>query len=84
MCRDINLMGIASLADREVLPCTVKIRYQQHGERAIIEKTGEDGILITFEKPVRAPAPGQSAVFYDVNDCIIGGGVITGEDPSVD
>jgi tRNA-specific 2-thiouridylase len=84
MCRDINLMGIASLADREVLPCTVKIRYQHHGERAIIEKTGEDGILITFEKPVRAPAPGQSAVFYDVNDCIIGGGVITGEDPSVD
>ena len=84
MCRDINLMGIASLADREVLPCTVKIRYQHHGERAIIEKTGEDGILITFEKPVRAPAPGQSAVFYDVNDCIIGGGDITGEDPSVD
>jgi tRNA-specific 2-thiouridylase len=77
VCRDINLMGIESLADREVLPCTVKIRYQHHGERAVIEKTGEDCLLVTFQKPVRAPAPGQSAVFYDANDCIIGGGVIT-------
>jgi len=30
---------------------------------------------VVFDKPQWAPAPGQSAVFYDV-DIIIGGGII--------
>jgi tRNA-specific 2-thiouridylase len=37
----------------------------------------DDGLLrITFDDPVRAAAPGQSSVFYDENDCVIGGGII--------
>ena len=75
-CRNINLMSIADLREEEALPCTVKIRYQHAGEKAVIEKIGEDCIRITFMNPVRAPAPGQAAVFYDENDCLIGGGVI--------
>lgn len=82
ICRDITLMSIKSLEDKEVLHCTVKIRCQHHGEEAVIEKMGDDCFLVTFEKPVRAPAPGQSAVFYDENGCLIGGGVIVGEDNS--
>ena len=42
-----------------------------------MEKTGEDQVRILFEEPVRSAAPGQSAVFYDENDCLIGGGVIS-------
>ena len=32
-------------------------------------------VEINFEEPVRAPAPGQSAVFYE-DDLVVGGGII--------
>ena len=38
----------------------------------------EDRLRIVFDEPVRAVTPGQSAVFYDDNDCVVGGGVICG------
>ena len=34
-----------------------------------------DGLLLTFDSPVRAPAPGQSAVLYD-GDRLLGGGFL--------
>ena len=77
ICEDINFMSIPYLEEKEKLHCTVKVRYNHAGGKAIIEKIGEDRIRIEFEKPVRAPAPGQSAVFYDRDECLIGGGVIS-------
>ena len=44
---------------------TVKIRHRHEGAPALIEKTGEDEILVTFDEPQRAVTPGQAAVFYD-------------------
>ena len=39
------------------------------------EKDG--AVCVTFPEPVRAPAPGQSAVFYR-EGCVMGGGIIAG------
>lgn len=53
----------------------VKIRYSRGGARAVLSIT-DGGLLIRFEQPVRAPAPGQSAVFYTDDGILIGGGII--------
>ena len=57
--------------------CTVKIRYQHAGQEAVIESAGDNCVRICFDDPVKAAAPGQAAVFYDQDDCLIGGGVIS-------
>ena len=41
-------------------------------------RAAEDGTLdISFERPVRAPAPGQAAALY-AGDMLIAGGIIAG------
>ena len=57
---------------------TAKIRYAAKHAKGRIKKTAEGKILTAFEEPQRAPAPGQSVVFYD-GDCVIGGGIIYSE-----
>ncbi len=58
------------------LSVTAKLRYRHKEERAVIHPT-ENGVIIEFEKPQRAPSSGQAAVFYD-GKTVIGGGIITG------
>lgn len=53
----------------------VKIRYNQKEEPAKITVTGKGRVHIEFEKPQRAVAKGQAAVFYD-GDTVLGGGTI--------
>jgi len=54
---------------------TVKIRHRHEGASAQIEKSGDDGILVSFDQPQRAITPGQAAVFYD-DTVVVGGGWI--------
>ena len=77
LCRDINFMGIEGMREGDTIECTVKIRYRHAGQRATVEMTEDGAVKISFEEPVRAATPGQSAVFYDDDNCIIAGGVIT-------
>ncbi len=77
LCRDINLMSIPAVEEGKAVRCRVKIRYRHAGQSAVIENAGSDLIRITFDEPVRSAAPGQSAVFYDDDGCVIGGGVIS-------
>ena len=53
---------------------TVKVRSMMEARPAAVEMLKE-GVKVTFDEPQWAPAPGQSAVFYD-GDTVIGGGVI--------
>ena len=73
--KDLNYLSIEGLAEGEKLRCKVRVRYHHAGEYAVLSAAG-DRVTAVFEKPVRAAAPGQSAVFYDENDCVIGGGII--------
>lgn len=67
-------MSIPELTGK--LHCNVKIRYHHPGQGACLERIDDEHIKVHFDSPVRAAAPGQAAVFYDENDCVIGGGVI--------
>ena len=51
--------------------------HVQHvcGKQACIGEQNPN-VKVTFGKPVRAATPGQSAVFYDAEGCVIGGGRI--------
>jgi tRNA-uridine 2-sulfurtransferase len=73
LTRRTNLIAVADL--REPMPVMVKIRHRHEGASAMIAKTGNDEIMVTFDEPQRAVTPGQAAVFYDDN-VVVGGGWI--------
>ena len=72
--RRVNLISVEEI--REPMRVTVKIRHRHEPAPAVIEKAGEDEILVTFDQPQRAITPGQAAVFYD-GDIVVGGGWIS-------
>ncbi len=58
------------------LPLAVKIRSAARPAPCKLVCTQEkDRVRVLFDDPVRAPAPGQAAVFYS-GDYLVGGGVI--------
>jgi tRNA-specific 2-thiouridylase len=72
-CR-VNLIAVDDLP--EPMRVTVKIRHRHEPALALIEKSDNDEILVTFDEPQRAITPGQAAVFYD-GDTVVGGGWIS-------
>ena len=68
-----NLIAVEELC--EPMRVVVKIRHRHEGAPALIEKSGEDEILVSFDQPQRAVTPGQAAVFYQ-DDVVVGGGWI--------
>jgi tRNA-specific 2-thiouridylase len=54
---------------------TVKLRYRATAVDAVLEPNGEDVWRVRFDRPQRAVAPGQAAVFY-VGEEVLGGGTI--------
>ncbi len=68
-----NLISVEDLP--EPMRVTVKIRHRHEGAAALIEKSGDDEILVSFDQPQRAVTPGQAAVFY-ADDVVVGGGWI--------
>ena len=70
----VNLISVAELAAPTRV--AVKIRHRHEAAAAVIERSGEAEILVTFDEPQRAITPGQAAVFYD-GDVVVGGGWIS-------
>lgn len=75
-CGDLNFMAIEDIRDGETVRADVKIRYHHPAVPATIVRLDQDRVSVTFDDPVKAPAPGQSAVFYDSDKRVLGGGII--------
>jgi len=76
LCREVNFMSVEDIKYGEKVPAFVKIRYHHAAAPAVLERIDDNTISAIFDEPVKAPAPGQSAVFYDSENRVIGGGII--------
>lgn len=81
--REFSVEDINWLVDRNTsaktrseLRASVRVRSTMKDEPATITMLAGNRGEVVFDKPQWAPAPGQSAVFYD-DDIVIGGGVIS-------
>ena len=70
---DLNIFSRESLGEEKVID--VKFRYGSPAVPATLQWDSETSMNVTFEIPVRALSPGQSAVFYQ-GDRVLGGGII--------
>ena len=73
-------MGVEGIADGETIRANVKVRYRHAGAAATLEQYDSDTVRVRFDSPVKAATPGQSAVFYDAEGRVMGGGVIVKAD----
>jgi tRNA-uridine 2-sulfurtransferase len=64
------------------LRCTVKVRYRQADQPALLEPRSDGSAHLSFAEPQRAVTPGQFAVAYDGNRCL-GGAVIEAVTPAM-
>lgn len=70
---NVNLMKYDAIQDgMEVM---ARIRYRSHGGKATLYNEG-NRIRAVFHEPIDSITPGQSAVLFDDDSCVIGGGVI--------
>jgi tRNA-specific 2-thiouridylase len=57
------------------LRCSARIRYRQADQDCTIRRALDDRLMVAFDEPQRAAAPGQFVVFYQDDRCL-GGAVI--------
>jgi tRNA-uridine 2-sulfurtransferase len=69
-----NWIAFERLAEPRTV--SAQIRHRHDPARATVSPLGDGQVRVRFELPQRAPAPGQSVVFYD-GDLVLGGGVIS-------
>lgn len=69
--RDVNWLVVPE----GEIECGVRIRHSRRELPIGTVTPDEDGALIRFPEPVRAPTPGQTAAFYD-GERLLGGGFI--------
>ncbi len=73
-----NLNWISGTWPADTSGLSGRIRYRMpDAPLTSIERSGENTAILTFDVPVRAVTPGQSAVIYRCDE-VLGGGIITG------
>ena len=75
-CSAAEWMGMAPPEAGSVLRARVQVRAHHTPAAGEIFCETPEIVRIRFDEPVRAPAPGQYAVFYDEEQRILGSGVI--------
>ena len=76
--KGLNYISIESITCQ--LKVTAKIRSMMKESPATIIPEENQRVIVEFNHPQWAPAPGQSAVFYN-GDMVIGGGIIESVSP---
>ena len=76
--KGLNCISIESITCQ--LKVTAKIRSMMKESPATIIPEENQRVIVEFSHPQWAPAPGQSAVFYN-GDMVIGGGIIESVSP---
>ena len=74
IAENINFISIEKL--EKSMKVNAKIRYKHNPAKAIITPIEDNKVRVEFEKPQRAPTPGQAIVFYE-DDEVVGGGFIS-------
>ncbi len=80
--RDVTVAAchwIAGEAPAEPIRCTAKLRYRQAEQPATATARPDGSVVLHFDAPQRAVAPGQAAVLYD-KETVLGGGIIVSRD----
>lgn len=85
LCRENELYRTRVYADncryfagdfpKEPFGANVSLRYTKKPGKATVTALSGNRVMIEFDTPQRAPAPGQAAVFFDGDD-LLGGGTI--------
>ena len=70
----VNFVSYAELP-KGSMRVSAKIRYSAGEEEGTASLLSDGTLEVRFDKPVRAPAPGQSLVLYD-GDIVVAGGII--------
>ena len=76
LCREVNFQAISEPTKGEKVRCLAKARYHQTERPATIEMTNEGLVKVKLDEAVKGVSPGQSAVFYDEDGHVVGGGLI--------
>ncbi len=69
---EVNWIGTPP---RSPMRCTLRVRHGGNEIPSTVSVTGPRRAEVSFDRPVRAIAPGQQAVFYDA-ERVLGGGTI--------